>query len=114
MLIIKIFLVPMLSLVILWTPISVIFCSAIEPLTGMEKSSSSYEENYPNHHQTDCHNCPHNKSPCQYDHSCCNLVTLSAIFYLSALDSYPLNPAEILFQPLEVTKFFFHPPRTHI
>lgn len=109
MILIKGILIPILSLIILLTPISVNFCLATESSTGMVSSSYSYEENHPNHHQTNCHN----KSPIPTHHDCCNLSIESVAFYLFGLDSYPLNPVEIFFQPLEVTKLFYHPPRTH-
>src|SRR4030042_1314927 len=109
MILIKPILISILSLIILSTPISLNLCSATEFSTA-DRSSSSYEENHPGHHQPSCTDC-HNRSPCQYDHSCCNLAPPSTISYLAVLNSYPLNTAEILFQPLEITQSLFHPPR---
>ena len=104
-------LVPIISLIFLSTPISVNFCLPTEPSTEESGSSFSCEENNPDHHQTTSHDCPNNKSPCQYAHSCCILVTHDTISYLFVLDSYPLNSAEILFQPLEMTKSLYRPPK---
>jgi hypothetical protein len=109
MILIKQILIPILSLIILSTPIPINFCLATEPSTA-EGSLSSYEENHPDHRQATCPNC-RNRSPCQYVHSCCNLAPPSTISYLAVLNSNPLNTAEILFQPLEIIQSLFHPPR---
>jgi hypothetical protein len=106
---IKKILVPMLSLILLSTPISVNFCLATASSTDVETSLCCHGENHPNHHQT-----THNKSPTSPNHDCCNLAIESVAFYLPGLDSYPSSPTEILFHPLEITKSFYHPPRTHI
>lgn len=106
---IKKILVPILSIIILLAPISVNLCLATALSTGIDTNPFCHEENHPNHHQT-----THNKSPTPANHDCCNLAIESVAFYLLGLDSYPSNPTEILFHPLEMTKSFYHPPRTHI
>ncbi len=101
-------LVPIISLILLSTPISINFCLATEPLTETEGHPHSSEENHSDHDQNPCH---HNKSPCQYAHSCCSLAIHDTISYLFVSDSFPLNSAEILFQPLEMTKSLYRPPK---
>ncbi len=102
-------LVPILSIMILLVPISVIFCLATASSTDIDTSLGCHDENHPNHHQT-----THNKSPTPANHDCCNFAIESVAFYLLGLDSYPSNPPGISFHSFEITKSIYHPPRTHV
>jgi len=86
-------------------------CLAFE-FSSTTKDQSSYlsEPGHSHHENTPCNN----KIPCPNNHSCCNLITQNITSYFVILDSYLLNPVEIKFQPLVITKSFYRPPRTHL
>ncbi len=95
------------SLIFLFTPALIHICLATELLlTKAGSNSYSFEESHPHHHQTTCRN----KVSCE-DNYCCNLITEDAGSYFFGLDFHSLNAVETSSRPLEITKFFYHPPR---
>ena len=101
-------LIPILSLIFLSNPIIVNYCSATVPLAGAARSSFSYDEDHPSHHETTCHD----NSPCQTSFHCCNLAVENVVSYLFDLDSHLLNFVETPFRLVEATRPLYHPPRT--
>src|SRR4030043_704935 len=94
-------LILILSLVFLFTPVLISTCLATgPPLIKADSSSYFYEGAHPHYHQTTCLN----KVTCPDNYHCCNLVIEGIMSYFLGLDSYPVTPVEIFFQPLEITQ----------
>lgn len=100
-----------LSLLVLSSPVLANPCLTIETSAERGCQNSYLDEAGHSHHEDSACN---KKSPCSNNYTCCNLVTGSTISYLFTLDSYYLNPTEILIRPLDITKHFYRPPRINL
>jgi len=88
-------------------------CSEIKISSTQACQSSSINEPDQSHDEhSDRGGSPcNNKTPCPTKYSCCTLAIQGQPPYLSVLDLYPSDFAENPFQPLEIAKSFYHPPR---
>ncbi len=105
-----------LALLVLSSPVLANLCLTIE--TSAKRTSKNYclDESDPSRdeHSHDEDSSCADKTSCPIKHTCCVLAIEGKISYLSTLDSYPLDFTEILFQPLEITKSFYRPPRINL
>ncbi len=105
-----------LSLLLLSSPVLANLCLTIEISAKgtshnycLDESDISHDE----HSHDEDSSCA-DKTSCPIKHTCCVSAIEGKISYLSILDSYPLDFAEILFQPLEITESLYRPPRINL